>query len=99
MTDLDGYRTPLTTPGLEPRTVQPVACRYNNNYIASFIIVDKPIKKTYYVAKYLNVEHVIKYSYVQTKGLTRVLGEKQVTYKHNRPKNKFNKRATNMTGM
>jgi hypothetical protein len=27
------------------------------------------------------------------------LGEKQVTYKHNRPKNKFNKRATNMTGM
>jgi hypothetical protein len=65
MTDLDGYKTSLTTTGLEPRTVQPVAYRYNNNNcIASFTIVHKPIKKTQYVDKYLNVEHVIKYSYV-----------------------------------
>ena len=35
------------------------------------------MKKTHYLAKYLNVEHVIKYSYLQTKGLAGVLGEKQ----------------------
>jgi hypothetical protein len=33
------------------------------------------------------VEYIIKYSYRQTKELTSVLGEKQVIYKHNRPKN------------
>jgi hypothetical protein len=40
MADLDDYRnenTSLPTPGLEPRTLQPVTCRWNKNCIASFI--------------------------------------------------------------
>jgi hypothetical protein len=81
MADLDGYikqNTSLHTPGLETRNFQLVACRWNNNCTTSLIIVNKSIKKTHYLAKYLNVEHVIKYSYVQTKFLSSVLGEKQV---------------------